>query len=91
MAVNPFPRLQCTGDSCAWCGAKEVRPRETLPAIQRSQADAVFAPGTEVVTSKAGRVVAKVEVQGSPSGDPKTPESPSGYTGTVNIRVIGVP
>lgn len=64
--ATPSPRLQCTGHSCAWCGAKEARPRGKHFQQYQGQAGRVIAPGHRVVTSKAGRGVAKVEGTGRP-------------------------
>ena len=73
-------------------GRSEGRPtqEETLPAIPRSGGPRHCTRRQRAVTSKAGRAVAKVEGTGRPFWGPETPESPSGYTGTVNIKVIPV-
>lgn len=80
---NPLPqatvhgRLTCT----VWSEGSPTQG-EALAAIPRSGRPRHCTRRQRVVTSKAGRVVAKVEGTGWPFWGLKTPESPSGYAGS---------
>lgn len=88
--VTPFPRLQCMGDLCAWCGAKEARPGGDTCSNSKVRPAASLHQDTDGGYLEGWQGVAKVEGTGRPSWGLETPESPSGCTGTANIKVTPV-